>query len=198
MQLLYQHHRDTPRRKDKSYQKQNYNHQPYLMFAKQHSTPLPKRFLVFSGFQLHQHFVGWLTKTGNHILWFMDYMHKIECNTALLLSLASLYSCQVIWNDRGVFFCRRTNCILKSASATMYEHISKIFITRSVPPPAWTINVSFIDPDDYSDMPPLQDCTDSNAPFFFSTPYCFTTIIDEEIHSLALHNTTKYAASDHV
>ena len=80
----------------------------------------------------------------------------------------------------------------------MYRHTKSIFVHRPVPPPVWTINVSAIDPDDYSDMPSVQDCTDSNAPFFFDTPYCFATTTDDEIHSLALHNTSKYAASDHV
>ena len=198
MQLLYQYHRDKPRRKDTPHRKHKCDHQPYVMFAQQHSSPLPKRFLVFSGVQLHQHFVGWLAKTGKHFIGFMDSMHKIGCNTTLLLSLASVHSCHVMWYGRDGLLCRRTNSIVKSASETMYRHTKTIFVHRPVPPPAWTINVSAIDPDDYSDMPSVQDCTDSNAPFFFDTPYCFATTTDDEIHSLALHNTSKYVASDHV
>ena len=84
MQVLYQHCRDTPRRKEKSHRKHNCNNQPYLMFAKQHSILILKSFLVFRGVQLYQHLVGWLAKTGKHFLGFMDSMHNIGCNTTLI------------------------------------------------------------------------------------------------------------------
>ena len=58
--------------------------------------------------------------------------------------------------------------------------------------------VTSIDPEDCPDAPPLTDRTTYSVPLCFSAPYCFTTIANEEINGLALHNKTKYAASDHV
>lgn len=71
MQLLYQHHKDT------LYWKYKCDYATNIIFAKQHSPPLPHKFLVFHGVQLHQHFVRWMANIGKNFLGFIDSMHTI-------------------------------------------------------------------------------------------------------------------------
>ena len=54
------------------------------------------RRMVLNTVQLNQAFVGYLAKLTKNFMIFMDSMHRIGCNTILLLLLPSTVSCDTL------------------------------------------------------------------------------------------------------
>ena len=54
--------------------------------------PLPQDLVALDGVQLRNEFVGYLRKLGILFFGFMDEMHRIGCNVALVCMLTCAYS----------------------------------------------------------------------------------------------------------
>ena len=179
-------------------------HPAIFMFPTPTGSPFLIRYMVLNTVQLNQSFVDYLAALRKNFMGFIDSMHRIGCNTILLLLLASTASCNTFQsksiycsstfypkspmdNSRGI---PTGNFLCKPQSPS--NHMSWSFNLDKLVPDAATTpyadehqQIKERSPSDDDDDYDSDDDRES-SPQPTTTPLCIMTTVISNINSLIL------------
>ena len=99
------------------------------------SQPLPQKWMVLSGVNLKQEFVGWLSKVGTNFTGLVHSLHRVGTNGILWSMLARADNMTIIL-DRV----RLTSLVINTVRESVITTITKIIVNYKTSVRGWELN----------------------------------------------------------